>query len=128
MAGGGDGAQHDIRAYGLGMMQVMSEISAIAVITAKPGSAEKVGAALSDLAVATHAEEGCLHYSLHHGLQDPNVFVTIEKWRSMPDLDAHLASSHLKAALAAAGELMAVEPLIIPAESMGIGVDGKGAF
>lgn len=109
-------------------MRRMTEISTVAVITAKPGSADQVADALRELAGATHAEEGCLHYSLHRGLQDPNVFVTIEKWRSQEDLDQHLASSHLQAALAAAGELMAEPPRIIPAESMGVGADGKGAF
>lgn len=108
--------------------QHVTEISTVAVITAKPGSAEDVGRALGELATATQANDGCLHYSLHRGLQDRNVFVTIEKWHCQEDLDAHLHSAHMQKALAAAGELLASPPTIIPAESMGIGAEGKGAF
>ncbi|MDQ6848559.1 MAG: antibiotic biosynthesis monooxygenase [Actinomycetota bacterium] len=106
----------------------MTEISTVALITAKPGSGDDVGTALRELAAATHGEDGCLQYSLHRGLQEPDVFLTIEKWRSKADLDAHLSSPHLQAALAAAGELLAEQPRIIPAQPMGVGADGKGAF
>ena len=109
-------------------MRLMTEISTVAVITAKPGSADGVGKALRELATATHTEDGCLHYSVHQGVQEPDVFVTIEKWRSQEDLDGHMASPHLQAALAAAGDLMAEPPRIIPARSLGVGADGKGAF
>ena len=73
----------------------MSEISTVAIITAKPGSGAEVERVLRDLAVATHAEPGCLLYSLQQGMRDPDVFVTVEKWDSMESLESHLASDHL---------------------------------
>ena len=73
----------------------MSEISTVAIITAKPGSGTEVERVLRDLAVATHAEPGCLLYSLQQGMRDPDVFVTVEKWDSMESLESHLASDHL---------------------------------
>ncbi len=106
----------------------MSEINTVAIITAKPGSADVVEQALRTLAEATHGEQGCIRYSLNRGLQDPNVFVTIEKWRSQEDLDAHLKSPHLAAALASAGEHLADTPLIVPAEALSVGDPAKSAF
>ncbi|MEO6886250.1 MAG: putative quinol monooxygenase [Jatrophihabitantaceae bacterium] len=106
----------------------MSEISTVAIITAKPGSAEQVEQALQTLAEGTHAEEGCLHYSLHRGLQDPNVFVTIEKWRSQEDLDTHAKSAHIAAAFATMGEHLAGRPTIVPATPLAVGDPTKGTF
>lgn len=103
----------------------MTEISTVAVITAKPGSGPTVEAALRELAAATHGEDECLLYSLQRGLADPDVFVTVEKWKSQAGLDAHLQSPHLQAALAAAGEHLAVAPQIIAAEALDAGEAAK---
>ena len=78
----------------------MSEISTVAIITAKPGRGTEVERALRDLAAATHAEPGCLLFSLQQGMRDPDVFVTVEKWDSLESLESHLASDHLASALA----------------------------
>lgn len=106
----------------------MTEISTVAVITAKPGSGDETEQALRALVEATHAEEGCLHYSLHRGLQDPNVFFTVEKWRAHDDLDTHLASPHVAAGFATAGALLAAPPNIMPAAPMSVGDPAKGVF
>ncbi|MEO8889391.1 MAG: putative quinol monooxygenase [Jatrophihabitantaceae bacterium] len=106
----------------------MSEINTIAIITAKPGSADAVEQALRTLAEATHGEQGCIRYTLNRGLQDPNVFVTIEKWRSQEDLDGHMASPHVAATFAAAGEHLAAAPVIVPAEALSVGDAAKSAF
>lgn len=106
----------------------MPEISTVAIITAKPEGAEQVAAELTKLADATHAEAGCLHYSLHRGLEDPNTFVTIEKWDSAESLQQHLASDHIAAALGATSELLTVPPQIVPAAPMAVGDPAKGTF
>lgn len=106
----------------------MSAISTVAVITAKEGSADQVETILRTLAEATHAESGCIRYSLQRGLQDPNVFVTVEKWDSSASLDAHLASEHVQAALGAAGELLAAQPQIIAAAPLEVGDPEKSAY
>lgn len=106
----------------------MTEISTVAVITAKPGSGPVVEAALRELAAATHAEPECILYSLQRGLQDENVFVTVEKWQSQAGLDAHLASPHLAAALAASGEHLAGPPQIITAQPLDAGDEAKRSY
>jgi quinol monooxygenase YgiN len=106
----------------------MTEVSTVAVITAKPEFAAEVEAALSTLAAATHAEPGCLLYSLQRGLQEPNVFVTVEKWDSMESLQAHLASPHITEALSTTGDLLTGPPQIIAAEMLTVGDPAKSTY
>jgi quinol monooxygenase YgiN len=44
----------------------------------------------------TRAEAGCVNYDYHVDVEDPNVFVFYESWRSRDDLDAHLKAPHLR--------------------------------
>ena len=70
----------------------MAEISTVAIITAKPGRGDELEPLLRSLAEATHGEDGCVLYSLQRGLQDRDVFVTVEKWESAGPLEQHLAT------------------------------------
>lgn len=106
----------------------MSEINTVAVITAKPGSGDQVEQALKQLAEATHAEDGCIRYSLQRGIEDPNVFVTIEKWDSPESLQAHLGSSHIAQALSSTAEVLAMPPQIIPLSAVEAGETAKSAY
>lgn len=92
----------------------MSEIDTVAVMKAKPGSETTVSDALTKLVPPTLAEEGCLDYRLYESTSEPGTFVTIERWRSQEDLDAHMQSDHIAEALAAAGDHMAAPPGIHP--------------
>jgi len=84
-----------------------------AVITGLPGSGDRLEKMLQELAAGTHAEAGCLLYSLQRAVENPDQFVTVEKWTDKAALDGHLTSPHLQAALAGAGELLAGPPMII---------------
>jgi quinol monooxygenase YgiN len=103
-------------------------ISTVAVITAKPGSADVVEAVLRELAEATHGEQACLLYSLQRGVSDTDVFVTVEKWSSQEGLDAHLASPHVAAAIAAAGEHLAAPLQIIATTPLAAGTEAKRSY
>jgi quinol monooxygenase YgiN len=85
-----------------------------AVITGVPGSGDRLEALLVELAASTHAEAGCLLYSLQRAVENPDQFVTVEKWTGKAALDEHLTSPHVQAALAGAGEILAGPPMIIP--------------
>ena len=102
-------------------------IGTVAVIAGKPGTGDQLEAALRDLAAGTHGEEGCILYSLQRGLADPDTFVTVEKWRSQDDLDAHMQTPHIAAALGIATDLLARDILIVPTNLLDTG-DAKGAF
>ena len=84
----------------------MSELQAVATIPIKPEAVDEMRGALASLAEQTRAEEGCLAYDLYESGAVPGYFVTIERWRSQADLDAHLSAPNVAAALAsAAGKL-----------------------
>jgi len=82
----------------------MTNLDVVAVIAAKPGSEAIVEAALKKLAVASRGDHGCISYDLFASESTPGTFVTIEKWESQDDLDAHMASSHIADAISAAGD------------------------
>ena len=106
----------------------MSPIGTTAVITAKPESAEAVQGILATLAAATQAEEGCVLYSLQRALEEPNVFVTVEKWTSPEALQQHLASPHIAVALSQAGDLLVEPPRIIATEDLHAGDPAKNTY
>lgn len=106
----------------------MPAIGTTAIITAKPEAAAEVQAALAELAEATQAEAGCILYSLNRGLQEPNVFVTVEKWVSPDALDQHLNSAHIAAALGRTSELLVEPPRIIATEPLGVGDSSKNSY
>ena len=64
-----------------------------AVFTPKEGAFDQLRDALSQSIPDIHEEEGCILYSLQRGVAEPDTFVTVEKWRSQDDLDAHRTSS-----------------------------------
>jgi quinol monooxygenase YgiN len=92
----------------------MSDLPVVAVIVAKPGSEEIVRSALTSLVEPTRAEEGCRSYELYESGSTPGTFVTIESWRAPADLDAHMATPHIAAALGAAEGHLAAAPAIHP--------------
>jgi len=74
----------------------MSALTFIGTARAKPGQAGNLEREMRATVAATHAEPGCIHYSMHQSLQDPDVFIFIERWASKADLDRHFESDHVK--------------------------------
>jgi quinol monooxygenase YgiN len=99
-----------------------------AVITGVPGSGDRLLEMLEQLAVGTHAEAGCLLYSLQRAVDNPDQFVTVEKWTDKAALDQHLTSQHVQAALAGAGEILAGPPMIIPTLPVAAGEAAKTKY
>ncbi len=92
----------------------MVDLDVVAVLKAKPGSEAVVQAALEALVPPTRAEAGCIAYDLFVSAAEPGTFVTVEKWTSQAELDAHLGTPHVQAALGAAGDHLARMPEIHP--------------
>ena len=93
----------------------MSDLRTVALIPAKPGSEDVVREALTTLATATQQHRGCVDYVLYESAANPGTFVTVETWESQDDLDAHMQTDDIAAALAAAdghlGGDIAIHPL-----------------
>ena len=45
----------------------------------------------------THKEKGCIAYEGHVSVNDPNLYVVVERWETREDLNAHARAPHLKA-------------------------------
>lgn len=84
----------------------MSIVHVLAVITAKPGQREEVLVLFNANVPAVLAEDGCIAYEATIDAENAgaiqakfgsDTFVVVEKWASMDALNAHAASSHMKA-------------------------------
>jgi len=92
----------------------MAEQRVVASIPAAPGSEDVIRAALSTLADASRAHQGCLAYDLFESAAVPGTFVTVETWDSAEHLDAHLQTDDVAAAFGAADGHLAGEVVVHP--------------
>ncbi len=77
------------------------EIVVTAKIVAKQETVEQVKSACMQVIEPTRAEAGCMSYVLHQGLENPAVFIFVEKWSDEAALEQHLNTEHLKGLLKA---------------------------
>lgn len=85
-------------------------VKLIAKINAQPCQADAVAAALAELAVPSRAEAGCILYDTCRVKDNPATLVVLEEWESQEALDAHMATPHFQAFIAAIGSALAGEP------------------
>ena len=104
----------------------MSEVVVVVLARAKPGRAEEGLAAYSALAAATHAEDGCIAFALHHEPADPERIVLVERWTTRPALDAHLQMPHLAEFRQASADLWAEPAVIMVLDPVASGDPAKG--
>ena len=94
-------------------------IHSFATLVARPDTVDATRDALAALVAPSRAEAGCAQYDLYQSADDPARFQTVERWASAEAAQAHLASDHVQAAFAAAGDLLAAEPVIQSFEPVG---------
>ena len=104
----------------------MAEIVVVGALKAQAGKEDDTRDALASLVEPTHAEQGCILYALHQGVDDPTRFAFIERWSSREDLDTHLQSDHIAAVLQRADELLAEPPDIAVYDAVPGGDAQKG--
>ena len=93
---------------------------------ASPGRGGELLDAFGELAIATHAEEGCNLYALHRAHGDHDVIVLVERWASREALDEHLASAHMASFRRDSAELFAEPSQITIVEAVPAGDPAKG--
>lgn len=86
-----------------------TQLTLIARLTARPDTSEELGDGLRQLIDPTLKEEGAIAYVLHRDLNDANVWILYETWRSREDLDAHFERPYTKAMMARFPNLLAEE-------------------
>jgi quinol monooxygenase YgiN len=106
----------------------MAEIVVVGSFRAEPGKEEEALRAFEALVEPTHAEQGCILYALHRGVDDPRRLTFIERWASREDLDAHLASPHIQDVLKIAPELFGESGDITVYEALPGGEPRKGSL
>lgn len=106
----------------------MSEIVVVGSLKARPGKEDETREALASRVAPTHAEDGCILYSLHQGVADATRFAFVERWESQEKLDAHLGSDHIAAVLAKADELLSEAPDIVVYDALAQGEESKGSL
>lgn len=104
-----------------------AEVTVIATMKVKPGEEERALEILQGVIASTHAEDGCVKYTLHRATNEPGAFSIVEKWRSQADLDAHFKEPHLQP-VAEAMKLLAEPPHILFCEPVGVGDPDKGSL
>ena len=88
-------------------------IHVMARINVTPESADAAKAILTTLVAASRKEAGCLACELFQRLDAPHVFQTVEQWTDQAAVDAHMATPHIGAAIAAAGPMFTAPPEIL---------------
>jgi quinol monooxygenase YgiN len=70
-----------------------------------PAKRDEAIAAVTACMGATRAEDGCEHYAFSGDFADPGRVYVAEQWASQEAMDAHRATPHLAALMAAMGSL-----------------------
>jgi quinol monooxygenase YgiN len=60
----------------------------------------------------TQKEKGCIAYESHTSINDPNLFVVVERWETREDLNAHGKAPHMKTWREYSGPLRVAPPVI----------------
>lgn len=67
---------------------------------------------LAAASVASRNDPGCLAYSFHSNVENPNTFSSIERWESREDLDAHLGTPHVAELIGALQQMVTGPPVV----------------
>src|ERR1700722_514811 len=71
-------------------------IYVVATSQVKPESRDAFIKGAKECIAATRKEKGCISYESHASINDPNLFVVVERWESREDLNAHARAPHMK--------------------------------
>jgi quinol monooxygenase YgiN len=68
----------------------------VADVSSSPENAERFGPALQELAQACRTEPGCLSYDVFQSVEQPERYVSIEKYTDAAAFAAHRDSDHFR--------------------------------
>src|SRR3979411_585238 len=71
-------------------------IYVVATSQVKPESRDAFIKGAKECIEVTRAEKGCLADESHTSINDPNLFVVVERWETRDDLNAHGRAPHMK--------------------------------
>jgi quinol monooxygenase YgiN len=91
----------------------MTEVTTITIIRTKPGSPAAVEQVLGNLSDVARTAAGYPRYTSQRGLEDSDMFITIERWDSEETVSSHLAYPALGDVLESVKHLLAAPPRVI---------------
>src|SRR5260370_22856082 len=71
-------------------------IYVVATTQVKPETRDAFIKGAKECIEATRKEKGCISYESHTSINDPNLFVVVERWESREDLNGHGRAPHMK--------------------------------
>ena len=71
-------------------------IYVVATTEIKPECREAFLKGASECITETRKEKGCVSYEGHTSINDPNLYVVVERWESREHLNAHARAPHMK--------------------------------
>jgi quinol monooxygenase YgiN len=74
----------------------MSHVKIMAILTARPGKTDELGALLSSMAPACRAEDGNLRWDIWRDQADPDRFALDELYRDAAAVAAHRETAHYR--------------------------------
>ncbi|MHA7294718.1 putative quinol monooxygenase [Arthrobacter sp. HLT1-21] len=86
----------------------INHVVLVPVFEARPEQAATLGRLLSELAVISRRDEGCITYSVHTDVENPSRFVLYEVWESADSLVAHDGTDHVRQFLIDVSNLLKV--------------------
>lgn len=89
-------------------------LTVIVRMTAQEGTAEELQDHITKMVLSSRAEKGCIRYVLKRGVDDPNVFVMVEEWRSRAAWDMHVAGDSVATFRASVPDGMVVSREVHP--------------
>jgi quinol monooxygenase YgiN len=76
----------------------------------KPGAHAAFARHRDPMVAATRAEAGCTSYAVYTGTEDRDEVLFVEEWTSRAALEAHFATAHFAAFVAAVGAVTTGAP------------------
>jgi quinol monooxygenase YgiN len=95
------------------------EVVLYARFTAKEGKGAELAGVLKDLIELVQQEPGLLHYTLHRGLDDPDIVWFYEVYANQAALDAHGKFPEFGETFARISDLVTGPPELIRSEILG---------
>lgn len=77
---------------------------------AKPGQQDFLVSALTETAVLSRQEDGCLNYEIFQSETDPCEVAAVETWASMQAIENHMQTPYVKTIIEKAPELCVGAP------------------
>ena len=69
-------------------------------MTVRPGRRHDLADTIRGMLESTRVERGCISYCLYEDIENKNIFVLVEEWKTRDDLEKHVRTGNYRRLLA----------------------------